>query len=282
MEENAIEHFPLKNEIAQIIRKEFCSEPGRIVKMGNGICNEVYLVEAGEREVVVRLNTAERFLLGSHNHIPIFQSKGIRVPDILAEDYSKTVLPYAWQVLTRIEGRDITDVIETLTDGQLRAIAAEISNVFRQLRTVPNNGKYGVLWGDGRELVDSWTAYIEHMTQVVLGWGASTGVLDKNLEHILTWINAEYKGYFETVAPVTYYGDICAKNVMIHEGRFSGLVDLDALAQGDPLEAVGRIKASWYGTHYGRVYTDAVMDDQELDAGQREIVTMYALLNRSF
>ena len=50
-------------------------------------------------------------MLGSHNHIPIFKSKGIRVPDILAEDYSKISIPFAYQALTKIEGRDIVDVI---------------------------------------------------------------------------------------------------------------------------------------------------------------------------
>jgi hypothetical protein len=49
---------------------------------------------------------------------------------------------------------------------------------------------------------------------------------------------------------------------MVPEGRFSGLVDLDALAQGDYLDAIGRIKASWYGTRYGNVYTEALMDEQ--------------------
>ena len=68
---------------------------------------------------------------------------------------------------------------------------------------------------------------------------------------------------------------------MIHEGRFAGLVDLDSLAQGDPLEAIGRIKASWYGTHHGRVYADAVMDAQNLSHEQRNLVTLYALLNRA-
>jgi hypothetical protein len=87
--------------------------------------------------------------------------------------------------------------------------------------------------------------------------GKSTGVWEPRLQEILDKINSEFEKYFKAVEPVTYYGDICAKNVMIHDGRFSGLVDLDILAQGDPLEAVGRIKASWYGTHYGRTYSDA-------------------------
>jgi putative ABC transport system ATP-binding protein len=59
-------------------------------------------------------------------------------------------------------------------------------------------------------------------------------------------------------------------------------VDVDALSQGDPLEAIGRIKASWYGTHHGQVYTEAVTDSLELSTSARRIVTMYALFNRLF
>ncbi len=269
-------------EITHIIQKEFKQEPQNIVRMENGICNEVYRVKINDKEVFVRLNTAERFLLGSHNNIPLFKSKGIKVPDILAEDYSKQDISYAYHVLSKLEGRDIHDVIRTLSDEQLRAVAGEIANVFRQLEDVPNNGRFGVLWGDDRDLVDSWAAEVRRMSDVVLGWGRQTGVLDDELRNILEWLNKEYGSYFESVKPVTYFADICAKNVMIDQGNFSGLVDLDSLAQGDPLEAVGRIKASWHGTHHGRVYTEAILNEQQLSAEQRELVTMYALLNRTY
>jgi hypothetical protein len=46
-------------------------------------------------------------------------------------------------------------------------------------------------------------------------------------------------------------------------------------------DAVDRARF-WSGTRYGNVYTEALMDEQSLDAGQRKIVTMYALLNRLF
>lgn len=270
------------HEIKLITDQEFGEVPTSIRRMSNGICNEVYLVEAGGREVIVRLKREARYMLGSHYHIPVFQTLGIRVPEILAEDYSGSYVTLAYQVLSTIEGSDINDVIDTLSDDELKGIANEIANVFIKLRCVPNNGKFGVQWSDGDDLVDSWTGEVRRMTNVVLGWGAKTGVLDDEARDILEWINAEYKDYFDSVQPVTYYGDICAKNVMIHEGRFSGLVDLDALQQGDPLEAVGRIKASWYGTHHGRVYSDAVMDALDLTDDQRRTVTMYALLNRAY
>lgn len=271
-----------KTTIAEIVGDRLGTECGEIIRMSNGICNEVYRVGTKEGDVIFRLHTAERYILGSHNHIPIFQSLGIRVPEILAEDYSKSKVPFAFQILSLIEGRDINDVIAVLTDEQLVAIAGEIANVFVKLRDVPNNGKFGVLWGDGNDLQNSWAADIERMTSVVMRWGTKTGLLDAEFEGILCRINSEYKSYFESVEPITYFGDICAKNVMIHEGRFSGLVDLDSLAQGDPLEAVGRIKASWHGTRFGCVYTDAVMDTLGLDQEQRDLVLMYALLNRTY
>lgn len=268
--------------IAQITQREFGAPPGTITRMNNGICNEVYTVEVAGREYIFRLNSEPRFMLGSRNNTPLFKSKGIKVPDILAEDYSKTWLPVAFQIQSKIDGRDIKDVIETLDDGQLKAIGADVANIFRQLASVPNNGKFGVLWGDDKDLVDSWSAEVARVIQVVSGWGMQTGVLDAKLEEVLSRINTEYKAYFDRVRPYTYFGDLSSKNVMIHEGQFSGLVDLDSLAQGDPLEAIGRIKASWYGTHYGAVYANAVMDSLGLPEPQRKIVTMYALLNRTF
>lgn len=268
--------------VARITQKEFNASPEKITRMTNGICNDVYLVKLGEREVVIRLKAEARYMLGSSKHIPVFRQKGIRVPDILAEDYTCSFVPFAYQVQSKIEGRDIGEVIATLSDSELEAIGGEIANIFRQIGTAPNNGKFGVLWGDDKDLVDSWADEVARVTKVVKGWGQRTGVLDDELSGILDGLNRDYRQYFDRVRPYTYYGDICAKNVMVYEGQFSGLVDLDAIAQGDPLEAIGRIKASWYGTHHGTVYTDAVMDALKLTGEQRKIVTMYAVLNRAF
>ncbi len=268
--------------ISQIARREFGVAPTGVVRMTSGICNEVYSVAIGEREYIFRLKDEPRYMLGSHNHIPLFKSKGIKVPDILAEDYSKSWLPLAFQIQNKLPGRDLNEVIHTLSDNELKAIGADIADVFRHLSTVPNNGKFGVLWGDDKDLVDSWSAEVGRVTAVVIGWGRQTGVLDGEIEKVLSDINSEYNGYFDRIRPYTYFGDIAGKNVMIHDGKFAGLVDLDSLAQGDPLEALGRIKASWYGTHHGAVYSDAVMDALGLPDAQRKLVTMYALLNRTF
>jgi hypothetical protein len=73
-----------ETEINMITRKEFRKAPDTIRRMTNGICNEVYWVDLGAREVIVRLKRETRYMYGLRNHIPMFRTKGIRVPKIFA------------------------------------------------------------------------------------------------------------------------------------------------------------------------------------------------------
>ncbi len=258
----------------------FGEVPKSINRMAIGICNEVYNVVLSDKEVIVRLSLLDRFLKGSHHNIPLLKERGILVPEILAEDYSRKDISHAYQFLTKLKGRDIGLVIEGLSDTQLISIAKEISVVFDKVKTIPANDKFGLVYGDFTEFSDSWTERMHIWIDETIERGASTGILDKTLEVVLTDLYKNYESYFDQVKPITYLDDICSKNVMIDNGVFVGLVDLDGLAQGDPLEAIGRIKASWPGTHYGEVYVNAIMDAQGLNAQQREMVLVYALLNR--
>jgi hypothetical protein len=168
-------------EIDRIIEREFGERVDAIERMTSGICNEVYRVSSsakgGSTTRIVRLKREARYMYGSRNHIPIFRAAGINVPEILAEDYSHAHSPYAYQVMSVIAGRDIAEVIDTLNDEELCGIAAHISQVFDALRDVPNNGKFGVLWGDGEDLVDSWTKDIVRETNLARSRGKRTRVL---------------------------------------------------------------------------------------------------------
>ena len=66
----------------------------------------------------------------------------------------------------------------------------------------------------------------------------------------------------------------------MHQGVFNGLVDLDGLTQDDPLEALSRIKLSWYGTSHGEFYYHALVKELELTQSEQRLITVYALLNQ--
>lgn len=266
--------------VNNVITIHFNQQPIFVRRITIGICNEVYDVGLNEKEVIVRLSASDKFLMGSHDHIPQLKTLGINVPDILFEDYSKTAIPLSYQIQNKIKGKDLGDVIETLTDDQLKALAKEIGSIFRKVKSIPSTKQFGVIWGGGdNEVSDTWTERMKIWIEESKERGNKTGVMDNDMSQIADHIYSRYKSYFDSLKPITYYGDICSKNVMVNNGSFNGLVDLDGLTQGDPLEAIGRIKLSWYGTHYGEVYANAVMDELNLNKSERQLVVMYALLN---
>lgn len=267
--------------ICLVIIAQFQQVPKLIQRIKMGICNEVYLVRLSQKEVIIRLSPHDHFLMGSHDHIPKFKALQIVVPDILAEDYEKKLIPLSYQVLSKIEGNDLGQVIDTLSDHELKELAKEIAHIFHKVSRIPSSDKCGVIFGGGsQEMSKTWAERIQIWIEEARERGVSTGIMDATLQELAENLYRRYQSYFASITPVTYYGDICSKNVMIHRGLFSGLVDLDVLAQGDPLEAVGRIFLSWYGTHHGNVYSTAVMNELGLNKGQREFVKMYALLNQ--
>lgn len=270
------------NEIVkQISLKYFNKQPVLIERMKTGIDNEVYSVKVGTDDYIFRLNKRES-IRGSGFYIPMFKSEGIKVPEIIREDYSKETIPYNYQILTKLEGVDIDQVIDTLSDEQLKDIANEISIIVKKLITLPTNKQFGYA-GIGREKFrPTWINVLEEMLTTIKNRTAKTGTVKSEYIDMFQKALEKYTSYFSIVPSQFYYDDMSSKNVIINDGKFNGLVDLDGVAYGDYLEGIGRIKASWYGTKYGDVYSQAVMDSLNLTEQQREIVAVYGLLNRIY
>jgi len=266
--------------VSAIVEKQFAEPPLGIRRMTMGACNEVYSVELSSGSVIVRMNENGRYLKGSEKNIPILRSLGTKVPEILVSDYSMQFVPICYQVQSRLVGTDLGQVISSLSDGQLAAIAQHVVAVFRSLQSVSTNGKYGYFEDDDSGLYDSWSEVMAAMIAEVERRDTKTGVVGGNLLGVARQIFSDCKPYFDSVPSICFYDDISSKNVLVHQGVFSGVVDLDGLAYGDPLEAIGRMKACWFGTRHGQVYLSEVERCLNLTERQRNIVTAYALLHR--
>jgi len=266
------------NTVNKILGKEFGEAAQNIKRMTTGLANEVYLVTLPSRTIIVRLNADPNQMVGSERHIPLLKSKGIKVPDILASDYSKTFVPFAYQIQTKIEGQDIGTVINMLSDNELKGIAEEIAHIVDVLKTIPTNGKFGWIGNDDTPLYDTWLEILQ--PNKVIERDKKTGTVSQTYIDKYYEILERFRSYFEQVPSTFYYDDMSSKNVLIDHGSFAGLVDLDTMAYGDPLELIGRIEASWFGTNYGQTYTAAVEDALHLTLEQRKVVTAYAFFNR--
>lgn len=269
-----------RNMVNIIVDHHFKELPKKISRITIGICNEVYRIALNNRDVIVRLSSTSKYLRGSEVHIPKFKELGIKVPDILASDYSQTIIPLCYQIQSEIEGQNLGIVIESLNHAALLGLAHEIATIFCKVKTLPVTTQFGVIWGGDNDVSDSWSERMDLWIQESIEHGRLTGIMNQQIERIATNVYRDYKAYFNSIKPTMYYGDICSKNVMIHQEVFNGLVDLDGLTQGDPLEALGRIKLSWYGTSHGKFYYNALIKELELTKSEQQLIIVYALLNQ--
>ncbi|MEO0895302.1 MAG: aminoglycoside phosphotransferase family protein [Bacteroidota bacterium] len=257
----------------------FGQHPSYVEKKTIGICNEVYEIGLKSGPVILRMNTQKDLLYGTHKFLPLFKELGIKTPDILADDYTQDDFPFCYQFLTKLEGKDLGIVMEQLSSENLKGIAAEISDIFDKFNTLPYQKSFGGIRGVSEEHLPSYWHIIQNKREGLLKATIEKKVIEHRSFDILDELIGRYEAYFKELKPRLFYDDICSKNVMIHEGQFMGLVDLDFMSKGDYLEAIGTILASYHGTAYGRVYLDEIIKLQGLNDFHRQIVHFYAILH---
>ena len=67
-----------------IVLSHFGQVPKFINHITVGICNEVYNVGLEDKEIIIRLSAYNKFLMGSHDHIPKLKTLRIKLHDILS------------------------------------------------------------------------------------------------------------------------------------------------------------------------------------------------------
>jgi len=266
-------------DIIQVCKIVFQEIPKKIERKTVGICNEVYEIEFSDSRCILRMNEEKKYIYGTHKFLPIFQKLQIKTPYIIAEDYSKKQFPFCYQFLSKINGQDLGLVINQTNIADLKKIAIDVSKIFDKFNTLPAKSSFGGMTGLDEENYGSLVEIIDKERKIILERNKKTNVIDKETMDVLHQLINRYQPYFLQVNPKLYYDDICSKNVMVHNGQFMGLVDLDFLAKGDYLEAVGRIMASWYGDKHGEIYINELIKLQKLTESQQKIVKMYAILN---
>lgn len=263
--------------IRQISELTFGTPPLSIAKKTIGICNEVYELTTPDASYIVRMNQQPDILRGTAKFLPLFKRLGILTPDIIAEDYSKSIVPCCYQIQSKIEGNDLILVFDQLSQAELSSIAKEVSDIFDKFNGLPPVVGFGEYSGRADDQIKSLHEDFMGARQHMAEGTKASGVIDQPTFQILDELLETFGPYLKSIQPRLYYDDICCKNIMIHEGRFNGLVDLDFLRKGDYLEAIGTILAAYFGKPNGKFYLDEVIRHQKLDPFQREVVYFYGI-----
>jgi aminoglycoside phosphotransferase (APT) family kinase protein len=224
--------------IHQLIKRHIGSPISSLERIIEGEVNEVYTIQTQKDAYILKIN---------RDSTPLFQ-KAIWGQN----EAKKASLPTA-----KVLGSGtITDQNHTLSyflqeklpgislytfsnkhQKKSKLLAKQAGKLLANLHTIPTQG-FGWLDTKGHGCFDGWEEYffseLKDYRQEYLTLAHKYGI-DKQLIISYFLYTQHHQHYLKESHPMLLHGDFRPKNILVHKGQISGIVDFDSISAGSPL-----------------------------------------------
>lgn len=252
--------------VSQLCIECFSESPQSIERCAVGQGNYVFIVECSETKYVVRCSSE----CGAYNDtvywLEQLASLEIPVPKIIARGKFGE---FEYLFLTYFEGKDIGLVYPQLSDVEKKEIAREIVRIQDQVAALRI------------EDVDpqwSWRSSIDEMLERSRERIATNGYFEVEKVDRLWKAAEELDEYFSSIEPIAYLDDVSTKNLLIHNGRISGIIDIDWMGMGDKLTYVALTNMALLNMECDTDYVKYILDEMHLSDIQKRAFLFYTLM----
>lgn len=252
--------------ISQLFFSNLSVVPSAIKRYSEGIGNYVYLVECAGHKYIIRCSTESNAYEDTVYWLKRLHAIHIPVPKVIEHGKFQE---YEYLILSYFEGKDIGLVYTQLTDTNKRNIAREIVRIQDQVATL--------------ELKDiapdwSWYTFIQYMLERARERIAQNGHFDIEKVDRLRQAAAQLDGYFSSVKPIAYLDDVSSKNLIIHKGHISGIIDIDWMGIGDKLTYVALTNMALLNLEYDTDYVQYILEEMRITEQEKQAFLFYTLL----
>lgn len=252
--------------ISQICLECFSETPGVIERCTVGQGNYVYIIECAGTKYVFRCSTECNAYSNTIFWLEKLSSIEIPVPKVIGKGNFKE---YEYLILSYLEGKDIGLIYSQLNDAEKTEIAKEIVHI---------QNKVAKLELEDVETDWSWCKFIHYMLDRARERIAANGYFDIEKVERLKKEMARLKEYFEAVKPVAYLDDVSTKNLLIHHGRISGIIDIDWMGTGDKLTYVALTNMALLNLEYDTDYVKYILKEMRVNGVEKKAFLFYTLM----
>lgn len=270
---------PTEEDAARILTAVMGHPVASITRFPTGLAHYVYDAQlSDERRYVVRLTrlASQAEFAGAVYWHHELKPLGVPLPELFYADVEGTNHGFPTLIMERLPGTDLGALYPLLTPTQKRDIARQIAELQRRVATLPHGAGFGyALAYDDPALKSEWKDVMDASLKRSRGRIRAADVVDiATVERVQEVIN-RCIDYFDTVEPTCFLHDTTTKNVIVHEGTLSGVVDVDSVCFGDPLLTPALTRMALLGTGYDTTYVDAWQAELALTPAQQRVLTVY-------
>lgn len=253
-------------KVTQICLTCLAEEPHAIERCTVGQGNYVYIVECSHEKYVVRCSEEQGAYEDTVYWLRQLEATGIPVPKVLG---TGKLEGFEYLILSYFEGQDIGLVYEQLTEDDKQAIAKEIVRIQERvealkLEDVPAD------W--------TWKDFIDEMLDRAAERIVQNGYFEVEKVERLAEQAGQLDEYFAQVKPIAFLDDVSTKNLLIHKGRISGIIDIDWMGIGDKLTYVAMTNMALLNMECDTTYVQYILEEMQVTAEQRRAFLFYTLM----
>ena len=253
--------------VARICFNCFSRQADGIRRFSTGQGNYVYFLETGGEKYIVRCSGEADAYRQTVHWLEKLAAAGISVPKVIRQG---SFQGYEYLVLSYLEGDDLGAVYPSLTAEDKRTIAKEVVEIQRRAGTL-----------DPGPLDGHWTwraAFVDDMLERARERITRNGYFDAEKVDRLSEAAGELDGYFAGVRPTVYLDDITTKNLLIHNRRVSGVIDVDWIGVGDWLTYAALTNMALLNLRYDTDYVQYLLEEMQVSEIERRAFLFYTLL----
>lgn len=159
---------------------------------------------------------------------------GVPVPEVVALDLSKEIVPYDYLITSKLPGTPVVDSWADLTGAQKTNVAREAGAYLAAIHATAFDhiGKLRQMhWGG----FDTWYAYVQDYTRRYIALALERAVFTTETAARIEAVLAKLRPLLERITQgFLVHSDYHFENILQQEGQVTGIIDFEWAYSGDP------------------------------------------------
>ncbi|MUT65208.1 phosphotransferase family protein [Paenibacillus sp. NEAU-GSW1] len=233
-----------EEQLASIVKDKLGQSISSITELGDGWANMAYLIELadGQKVVLKAAPASGKKVMKTEMHTMRTEVEALRlaaghsdipVPRVLAYDPSCNDVAGEYFIMDLMKGTSLAKLRGELSEDDQTDVDRQLGKLNRAINSMKGE-RFGYFYDLGRH--DSWKSFFQQMMDDVLTDGKEIGTeLPVPYEEIEQLVAAHMDVMDDVTEPALVHWDLWDGNVLVDEGRVTGLIDFERAFWGDPL-----------------------------------------------
>lgn len=264
------------NVVASMINEKVLSS----IRLATGDQHFVFAVKTSNAEYVLRMTkeTNRNYFISAlywqEKLIPL----GVPLAKFIRSDLDGKYSQFPALLMMRLPGDDLCNIYSSLTNLDKKNLAVEMVTIQSRTKALPEGLGFGIMssYEDIPEF-KSWYDFLMQRLHLFRDIISKTNFFDAAKISQAISIATDMKEDFFAIKATPFLWDASERNVLVYEGKISGIVDVDEICFGDPLFVLGLTYSALENDGHDTLYTDYWAEALQLDKKAKLRLEFYRL-----